>query len=172
MIKVNLTYEGQTITIGVPEEELKKLFPKKKKTGYERVEDRNTPYWSIGNLVGAEWHVDDSRSNYDDEVYENANYYSDKTVAENMARAQRLWYKIHRRAVELCEPVYLNNEGKIYTICFANVKNKIDIYADSWVVRHFGEIYFDTEEHCQQVINEFHDELLWYFTQFKDRADM
>lgn len=37
--------------------------------------------------------------------------------------------------------------------------------------RGLGEIYFDTKEHAEQVIEEFKDELIWYFTEFKSRMD-
>lgn len=87
-----------------------------------------------------------------------------------MARAQRLWNKIHRRAVELCDPVYQGEDDWYFTICYDPKSS--NIYADNWITRRFGEIRFDTKEHCKQVIIEFQDELLWYFTEFKDRADM
>lgn len=164
-MKVQMTYNGKTVEVEVADEQFEKLFAENK-TGYEKSEN----YY----LINAHGEVMDS-SDFDDEYlekkrYEFSNYFSDKSVAENMARAQRLWNRIHRRAVELCEPIYQRKDGRLYTICFEPQDNKI--FADDWVTRHFGEIYFDTEEHCQQVIEEFHDELLWYFTEFKDRADM
>lgn len=170
-MKAQLICNGKTIEVEVSEDQVKKLFPEEKKTGYERTEAHAGPYWSITDLVEAKWHLDDSYSNYDDEVYENANYYTDKEVADNMAKAQRLWNRIHRRAVELCEPVCVSKVGTIYQIVFIAMNNNI-VPWDRYDTRAFGTVWFDTEEHCQQVINEFHDELLWYFTQFKDRADM
>lgn len=169
-MKVQMTYNGKTVEVEVADEQFEKMFVEEKKnTGYEKVEEGKQYLYvdSFGNVspVVAGWTL-----NWDNKRYENANYFSDKEVAENMARAQRLWNKIHRRSVEMCEPVYQRKDGSLYTICFDPQDNKI--FADDWITRHFGEIYFDTEEHGNQVINEFHDELLWYFTQFKDRADM
>ena len=34
--------------------------------------------------------------------------------------------------------------------------------------KNFGTIYFNSEETAQAAIDEFHDELIWYFTEYKD----
>ena len=34
--------------------------------------------------------------------------------------------------------------------------------------RNFGAIYFDSEETARAAIDEFRDELIWYFTEYKD----
>ena len=34
--------------------------------------------------------------------------------------------------------------------------------------RNFGAIYFDSKETANAAIDEFHDELIWYFTEYKD----
>ena len=34
--------------------------------------------------------------------------------------------------------------------------------------RYFGIIYFDTREAAQKAIETFYDELIWYFTEYKD----
>lgn len=96
---------------------------------------------------------------------------NDKTLAENMARAQKLWKSINRRSVELCEPVDVATGGKAWTILYVSDIKEIKP-VDLMYYRYFGNIWFDTKEHCQQVIDEFHDDLLWYFTEFKNRADM
>lgn len=55
---------------------------------------------------------------------------------------------------------------------------KYSYYDDKLVIdycistyRHFYEIYFDSLQHAQQVMEEFRDELIWYFTEFKERMD-
>ena len=35
-------------------------------------------------------------------------------------------------------------------------------------IREFGAIYFDSKETAQLIIDTFKDELLWYFTEYKD----
>lgn len=166
-MRLPITIYGEVLYAEIPDEEINKLIAKKKKkTGYERAK-LGQSYYSINDFREI-FELDEENEPHDQSGYDVANYYTDKTVAENMARAQRLWNRIHRRAVELCEPIYQRKGGRLYTICFDQNK----IFADDWVIRRFGEIYFDTEEHGNQVINEFHDELLWYFTEFRDRADM
>lgn len=168
-MKAQLICNGKTIEVEVADEQFEKLFAEeKKKTGYERVEN-NEFYWFMDSGL-EEMGVYDQHSSSDNERYEFANYFSDKTVAENMARAQRLWNKIHRRAVELCKPINQWKEDIVYIICFNPYDS--DLYATRWSMKYFGEVNFETEEHCQQVIDEFHDELMWYFTEFIDRADM
>ena len=34
--------------------------------------------------------------------------------------------------------------------------------------RNFGVIHFDSEETVNAAIDKFHDELIWYFTEYKD----
>lgn len=169
-MKVQMTYNGKTVEVEVADEQFEKLLvEEKKKIGYEKVEG-DEQYWYVDSVGNVSPDVPGWTLAWDNKRYENANYFSDEEVANSMARAQRLWNRIHRRAVELCEPIYQRKAGSLYTICFDPQDNKI--FADDWVTRHFGEIYFDTEEHGNQIINEFHDELFWYFTEFRDRADM
>ena len=171
MKEAQLIVDGKTINITISDEELAKLqSPKPKKTGYERASE-DEKYWAIENLSCVEVYFEVG-STYDNKLYESANYFFDVTVAENMARAQLLWNRIHRRAVELCEPVYMTEEKPLVVIYFSKSENFVSIYPAATYGRVFGTIFFDTKEHCQQVVDEFHDELLWYFTEFRDRADM
>ena len=167
-MKVQMTHNGKTVEVELTDEQFEKLFTEKK-TGYERVEVGEL-YYSVNALSNPQKFTEDNAS-YDKTLFDCANYYSGKTVAENMARAQRLWNKIHRRAIELCEPVCVSEVGSIYQIVFMVRGNNIIPLPRSGT-RSFGTVWFDTEEHCEQVIDEFHDELLWYFTLLKDRADM
>ena len=34
--------------------------------------------------------------------------------------------------------------------------------------KHFGAIHFDSEETANAAMDKFHDELIWYFTEYKD----
>lgn len=169
-MKVVITKGNKSVEAEIPDEQFEKLFVEKKNTGYEKVEKGKQYLYvdSFGNISPdvAGWTL-----NWDNKRYENANYFCDKEVAENMARAQRLWNQIHRRAVELCEPVCVSKEETLYQIVFMAISKNI-IPLPKSVTRSFGTVWFDTEEHCRQVIDEFYDELLWYFTEFRDRADM
>lgn len=167
-MKAKLIIEDKEIEVEISEEEYKKLQPsEEKKTGYERVPESDIYFYanSRGYVeTGCEDYYD-----IDNEYYESADYYSDKTVAENNARADRLMRQLRRFAVEHREyGVNLNdiNTEKNY-ICYDYEDNELRISL-MFSSRVFGAIYFDSEETAQAAINEFHDELIWYFTEYKD----
>lgn len=166
-MKVIVIKGDKRVEVEIPDEQFEKLFAGKK-TGYERAE-RNAPYYHVDSFGDAVVGIETFHE-YDDGIFRASNYFSDENVAENMARAQRLWNQIHRRAVELCEPAKISDVGAYASITYRTMS--CDIVAENWgLSRLFGAIWFDTKEHCEQVIDEFRDELMWYFTEFKDRAD-
>ena len=150
----------------LPRVEDKPLEKPVKKTGYERVEYGNY-YFTIDNDCIVHEQTDDS--DYDDTVYQAANYYSDKTVAKNNARADTLLRKLRRFAVEhrKKELDWENDcQSKVYIeYCHDRCAFEID---EDFDYQSFGKIYFDSEETAEAAINEFKDELLWYFTEYKD----
>lgn len=106
---------------------------------------------------------------HDDLIYQAGNYYSDKTIAENNARADTLMRKLRRFAVE-------HNEEKLdwdsvaqskFFIAFNYDEGNFEIDEDTWY-RLLGGIYFDEYTTAQAAIEEFKDELIWYFTEYKD----
>lgn len=167
-MKAKLIIEDKEIEAEISEEEYKKLQPsKEKKTGYERVPELDIYFYA--NSGG---YVETACEDYydvDNEYYESANYYSDKTVAENNARADKLMRQLRRFAVEhRGHGVNLNdtNTEKHY-ICYDYESNEL-VSTYTFCARVFGVIYFNSEETAQTAINEFHDELIWYFTEYKD----
>lgn len=164
-MKAKLIIEGKEIEIKISEEEYKKLHSSK--TGYERVvKDSNYFYVNIGSNVGT------GIDNYcfaDDKYYKSANYYSSDVVAENNARADKLMRQLRRFSVE--HRKYKTNFNSInarrFYIIYQCEINEIKPYHTSYAI-YFGAIYFDSEETAQAAIDEFHDELIWYFTEYKD----
>jgi len=90
---------------------------------------------------------------------------------KEIKRAEVLYNNMLRRSNELCEKIDWNNRKQLkYSIAFSYSEKCL--FIDSvWFVRAFGFVYFDTKEHAQQVMEEFRDELIWYFTEFKERMD-
>lgn len=168
-MKLTGTYNGKPIEFELTEEQVEVLKQReKKKTGWERAKERE-PYWVCdGDTV---FDNEEENLSCDDEVFDCANYFSNKTLAQNIARAQTLQRKLWRRSAELCEKVdWRNLETEKY--CIRYDYDDDDLCVDFCVlIRGFGEIYFDTEEHAEQVIKEFKDELIWYFTEFQSRMD-
>ena len=164
-MKAKLIIEGKEIEIEISEEEYKKLQPLE--TGYERV-SKSGDYFHESGKGDVESEIEDCY-NIDNEYYESANYYSDKTVAENNARADKLMRQLRRFSVE--HRKYKTNFNSInanrFYIIYQCEINEIKPYHTSYAI-YFGAIYFDSEETAQAAINEFHDELIWYFTEYKD----
>ena len=162
-----LIVEGLEFPIEIQDPELQKLLMPQKKTGYERVDKDQTYYiqdLNEGIVWTSEYCNDDSNADYN-----TANYYSDKSVAKNNARADSLMRQLRRFAVEhrKYEIDWTNGQISKYYICVKNATNEI-VYNCAYTVQGFNTIYFDTKETVELAINTFHDELVWYFTEYKD----
>ena len=167
-MKAKLIIEGKEIEIEISEEEYKKLQPpKEKKTGYERVPDPKG-YFYVNAKGEVEYGVD-LYDYIDDKYYNSANYYSSKDIAENNARADKLVRQLRRFAVEHneCGVNFNDTNAKKYYVYY-DYKN--DELVASFVrrTRDFGAIHFDSEETASAAIDEFRDELIWYFTEYKE----
>ena len=167
-MKAKLIIENKEIEIEISEEEYKKLQPsEEKKTGYERVPESNIYFYT--NTKGDVETACEDCYDIDDEYYESANYYSDKTVAENNARADKLMRQLRRFSVEhRGRKVDFNStETAKHYIYYDCIHDELDI-TFTFFARVFGMVYFDSEETAQAAIDEFRDELIWYFTEYKD----
>ena len=167
-MKAKLIIENKEIEIEISEEEYKKLQPpEEKKTGYERV-PKSSVYFYVSYNDKVDATVEDCYD-VDNECYESANYYSSETVAENNARADKLMRQLRRFSVEHreCGVDFNSTETAkhyIYYDCMHDeLKTVFTFYAKT-----FGTILFDSEETAQAAIDEFRDELIWYFTEYKD----
>ena len=164
-MKATLIIEGKEIEIEISEEEYKKLHPSE--TGYERVAESDIYFYA--NTKGDIETACEDCYDVDDEYYESANYYSDKTVAENNARADKLMRQLRRFAVQHREPgINFNNANtaKFYIICDYENDELRATYTS--YAKVFGAIYFDSREVANAAIDKFHDELIWYFNEYKD----
>ena len=139
----------------------------KKKTGYERV-NIGMGYYTV-NPWGDVDTMSESNYTIDDDYYDNINYHSSKEIAKNNARADRLMRQLRRFSVE-------NRKNDInwtdkkecgYRIVYNCQRSIIEI-ACTFTRKNFGTIYFDSEKLARRAIKEFEDELIWYFTEYKD----
>ena len=167
-MKAKLIIEGREIEIEISEEEYKKLQPpEEKKTGYERVAESDTYFYAYPS--GCVETACEDCYNIDDECYESANYYSDKTVAENNTRADRLMRQLRRFSVEHRENGIDFNDMNTNKFCIYYDYRNNELEPDFlFSEKAFGAIYFDSKETANTAIDEFHDELVWYFTEYKD----
>ena len=164
-MKAKLIIEDREIEVEISEEEYKKLHSPK--TGYERVPENSEFYYASGR-----GDVEPGIDEYcwvDYKYYESANYYSSDFVAENNIRADKLMRQLRRFSVEHrgCGVDFNDTNTKQYCIYYDYGNNTLGT-AFTLCARVFGVIYFDSEETAQAAIDTFHDELIWYFTEYKD----
>lgn len=167
-MKVQATYKGKTVEIDIPDEKLEELVKEQKKTGWEKLE-RSREYWYVTTSAGIDRSVEVGDV-IDGWRYDCGNYFASKELAENIARYQSLDRRIRRRIAEICEPSdWFDCHSVKYDIVFDFDTMDFTTYcARNW---HSAQWSCDTEEHAKQIIEEFKDELIWYFIEFKDRMD-
>lgn len=160
--------DGREIQVELSEKDVDTII-KPKKTGWERVEPGQYYYHvAIGGDVTP---TKEEQVEYDNLYYENASYFADRDLAKNQTRAISLWLRVKRWAAEHCKPIDWEDEDSCkYFISYDRATNEI-CDDGNFVYQGAFQIYFDTKEHAQQCIEEFRDELTWYFTECKDRVD-
>lgn len=165
--KAILKIDGKEIEVEITQEQFDEICPKTKKTGYERAEDNETYYYIAG--TGLVLKSKEEYTSGDDNYYKYANYYSDETIAKNNARADTLMRQLRRFAVEHRENEFDWNNIKMdkFYVYYNYDSFKLDVSLRG-ILRGFGAIYFDTLETAELAIDTFKDELLWYFTEYKD----
>lgn len=166
-MKAKLVVEGKEFDIEINDPELQKLLAPPKKTGYERVENLKTYDCVFGN--GEIGTCVEHLVSHDDVYYSEANYYSSKVIASNNARADKLMRQLRRFAVEnrsICLD-WSNGGQHKWAIHYNKVEKKLEP-VDACNSRDFGTIYFDMALHAHEAIKAYHDELIWYFTEYKD----
>lgn len=173
-MKVTINANGKTVQVEITEEQLKELglIEERSRTGYERVKKGDVYYFNITRSetvaeVECNRRIDEGR-------YDTGNYYSDKTIAENNARADRLLRQLRRWQAQNDEAISKedwedNDKGKW---CIMYGYGAEELYVNwFYSVRLHNVIYFTTKEKAEEAIEVFRDELLWYFTEYVQRLD-
>ena len=170
---MQITIDGKTYNLIPCEEDTedtKDIATKPKKTGYERA-DFNVVYFTDDAFPKKPSEYAERSNDYDDTAFESANYYTDKKLAEDNIRADRLLRRLRRFSA-------VNRKNKIdwedltqakFNIVFVYDNEGLSVSKRS-VFRGFGEIWFDTKELAEKAIEKFRDDLMWYFTEYKDIA--
>jgi hypothetical protein len=98
-----------------------------------------------------------------DLYYSIANYFSSAEVAEDNARADELMHQLRRFAVEHRSNDKVAERYYIYYISDSNL-----LQLRRYKMNRFIGPWFDNQHAGVQAIETFHDELIWYFTEYKD----
>lgn len=178
-MKVTLTHDGKSVELDLTAEQMTALGLKeeKKKTGYERCKNGDFVY-----TVGRDDSVCTEIENHYDFIgacYDNANYYSNARLASINARADRLMRQLRRFAAEnggIPSPEdYKNNANhatqpyhstECLEIVYSYYERKLSV-SDYFVCKTLGAVTFKSREVAAKAIELYHDELIWYFTEYE-----
>lgn len=164
-MRAKLIVEGKEFDIDIFDPELQKLVAHKN-TGYERV-DIGKSFYNIDGK-GIIESDEDMRGYYSQDYYDNANYYSDKTLAANNARADKLMRKLRRFAVEHRKKEIDWNDRLGLSFIGFGIEDKNPIVLNVGWAKYHGQVIFDSAKTAEEALETFHDELIWYFTEYKD----
>ena len=132
-------------------------------TGWERVGE-NESYYSINGNCYVEEMTEDMCME-DKYYYEDANYFSTESKAEEIDFKQTLFRKLQRFSDEnRGNEIDWSDCSKKFCINYDYYNKKLDIF-DHVFVKQFGQVYFISEEIAQKAIELFHGDLIKYFTQ-------
>ena len=166
--------EGQLKELGLVEQ-LKKLglLEDKPRTGYEGREECNNKKHYFVNTIDLVIE-DENTVLFDQNRYDVGNYYSDKTIAENNARADRLLRQLRQWQAQNDEPISISDwkndnifKYHIEYDCF----NDFPFVVYTTRFRSPNTIYFTSGEKAEGAIEVFKDELKWYYTKYQQRLD-
>lgn len=135
----------------------------KKKTGYERVRG-GEKYW---NTRGGTFLDDDDFFNT---LYLSGDYINNENLAKNIARAEHLRYQL-RRFAALNGGIPSQEDWKNSHVAKYELIGESDNFVHAtknFESRAIGAIYFKDIKACEKAMVIFKDELIWYFTEFKE----
>lgn len=173
-MQVELKANGKTVQVEMTEEQAKilGLITDKPKTGYERV-DEDESYF-VDDTINDGHEVLGGGALVNNLYYINGNYYNDKTIVENNARADRLlrqlrqWQALNDKSISVED--WEDNDKDKWCIMYGYGAEELYV---NWFhsARLHNIIYFTTREKAEEAIEQFADELIWYFTEYVQRLD-
>ena len=163
MIKTQLKINGEMKDVEIENGNITIIKPEKKRTGWERVKCGEKQ--SFINC----YTIFDSREecgSEDNKLYECANYFSDRKLAENINRMQKLQRKMFRWQAEN-DAIFTSK----YRWCIIYDTDYDEIVStETWANAGFLPV-FSCKEKAEKCIKVFKNELTWLFTEFKWRMD-
>lgn len=144
------------------EDDYKEYIETTSLTGWERVE-RDDVYYFIGSLDTTKCR--ELNDDTDSLRYEQDNYFSTESKAEEIDFKQTLFRKLQRFSDENGgnEIDWNDHYQEKYCIRYNHSIKKIEPDFNNYL-NEYGKVYFISKEVAEQVIELFHDELTKYFT--------
>ena len=173
-MQVELKANGKTVQAEMTEEQAKILgLAEEQLTGYERVK-KGEMYYVIDTEYNSMLKITEFNDQEDEQCYNTGNYYSDRNIAENNARADRLlrqlrqWQALNDKSISVED--WKDNGKNKWCIIYGYGLEKL--YVDYFhCIRLHNVIYFTTREKAEEAIEVFRDELIWYFVEYQQRLD-
>ena len=161
-----LVVNGKEFDIVINDPELIQMVMKtEEKNGYERVNIGDIYYYTdIDGTVGD--HMEDF-DELDGDQYSAGNYYNNRKLAEDVARAETLMRRLKRFAtynsrIDWAKP-FQDKFRIIYDYRIAQLR----VLQDSRT-RPVGTVIFADENKAKEAIELYKEDLIWYFTEYKD----
>ena len=116
-MKVELKVNGKTVQVEIPEEQLKELgvIKERSRTGYERVK-KGEMYYLIDTEYNSMLKITEFNNQEDEQCYNTGNYYNDKVIAENNARADKLLRCLRQWQAQNDKPISMSDWKMIKSI--------------------------------------------------------
>ncbi len=172
-MQVELKLNGKTIQVEMSEKQLKELgLVEEQRTGYERVKKGETYY--IVDIADNAMEVTEYKDQYDTQSYNTGNYYNDKAIAENNARADRLlrqlrqWQAQNDKAISEKD---WESDGIIKYFITYNYRSSLFEIGRSCQRREPNIIYFTMKDKVSKAVKNFRNELEWYFKEYQQHLD-
>lgn len=131
-------------------------------------------YYVINTKDNSMINIKEFNDEMDEQCYNIGNYYNDKIIAENNARADRLLRQLRQWQAQNDEVISMsdwkNDKINKYCIAYDYSLNELNIGIER-KLRRPNTIYFSTSQKTKEAIEVFRDELLWYFTEYVQRLD-
>lgn len=166
MKEAKLIIDGKEYAVQMKDEDVKTLT--RPETGYEFTSEDKLCYATATD--GAAMSLNHLCSPIF-ELYDTGNYYTDKELAEDIARADRLYRRLRQWQALNDTPVEWDNDDWNKFYIYYNFERKRICYETNHAYETFGTIYFSSQNAVEAAIAKFRDELTWYFTEFKQRLD-
>lgn len=157
-MKVQITANGNTIDAELTAEQAEKLgLTEKKKTGWERVKERNAYC-----LVDAFFDIvinEETNENIDDILFRSGNYFADRALAEKMSKRIGLMMRMQRWADEHNDGIdWRDSRQPKFYIC-GDCENELEVDC-IFSLDIIGTVYFSTKKLAEQAIEIFGDEII------------
>lgn len=153
--------ENQISNLQTELEKLKQAEKEKKKEEKNKLRPWRAGFEEFYYTVDADGEVFEwveNRDDCDDEIYEYGNYYRSRELAEQDAKKLKLRNRIRQYRDVLCENYKYNPCKSNWYIVFCNELVKYGVVSTT-AIEEIGQIYFDTQEHAQQVCDILNAEL-------------